>query len=44
LADQPCDLKTHSIRPQNGSCVPVPFDAEPLAGFRAAITLQTIRA
>jgi hypothetical protein len=34
LADQPCDLKTHSIRPQTGSCVPVPFDTEPLAGFR----------
>jgi hypothetical protein len=30
-ADRPCDLKTHSVRPQTGSCVPVP-DAEPATG------------
>jgi len=32
-ADQSCDLKTHSVQPQTGSCVPVPYDTEPLAGF-----------
>jgi len=34
-ADQSCDLKTHSIRPQTGSCVPVPADTEPAAGVRS---------
>ena len=33
-ADRSCDLKTHSVRPQTGSCVPVPYDTEPAAGFR----------
>ena len=33
-ADRSCDLKTHSIRPQTGSCVPVPHDTERVAGFR----------
>src|SRR5215207_11192807 len=32
-ADRSCDLKTHSVRPQTGSCVPVPYDTEPAAGF-----------
>ena len=33
-ADQACNLKTHSVQPQTGSCVPVPYDTEPAAGFR----------
>ena len=33
-ADRSCDLKTRSVRPQTGSCVPVPSDTEPAAGFR----------
>lgn len=32
-ADRSCDLKTHSVQPQTGSCVPVPYDTEPAAGF-----------
>ena len=35
-ADRSCNLKTHSVQPQTGSCVPVPFDTEPLAGFRGS--------
>ena len=27
-ADRSCDLKTHSVRPQTGSCVPVPYDTQ----------------
>jgi hypothetical protein len=33
-ADQSCDLKTHSVQPPTGSCVPVPDDTESVAGFR----------
>jgi len=33
-AERSCDLKTHSVRPQTGSCVPVPYDTEPAAGVR----------
>ncbi len=31
-AEQACDLETHSVQPQTGSCVPVPHDTEPAAG------------
>src|SRR5829696_5652564 len=33
-ADRSCDLETHSVQPQTGSCVPVPYDTAPAAGFR----------
>jgi hypothetical protein len=38
-ADQPCDLKTHSVQPQTGSCVPVTDDATTIEVVRPERTI-----